>query len=480
MRSLVWFRADLRIRDNPALSEACRNSDEGVMAVFCACPAQWRAHGWAAIKVDLLLRHLTDLSQSLNDLNIPLLLRRPPRFADVAHLLLDLAECHRCDALWFNREYEVNECHRDAQVTDRFVDAGKAVHAWEDQSVIAPATLHTTNDTFYSVFTPFRKKWIATVKGKNGPRVRRAPRAQPPLDIAADPIPTALPAFRGLTRPDLWKAGEAHALSRLRAFVQKRAVDYEVRRDLPAANGTSVLSPYLALGAVSARQCLKAAMDANDGRLDSGLAGLTTWITELIWREFYRHVLVGFPQICMHKAFDRRMRTIPWRNDKSGFARWCQGTTGIPIVDAGMRQLLQTGWMHNRLRMITAMFLTKNLFIDWRRGERFFMQHLVDGDFANNNGGWQWSASVGPNASPYFRIFNPISQSQRFDPEGHFIRKFVPELAQLPADAVHLPAKDESATDYPAPIVDLKASRQRAIDQFKKYLSSYPASVNPG
>jgi deoxyribodipyrimidine photo-lyase len=197
-------------------------------------------------------------------------------------------------------------------------------------------------------------------------------------------------------------------------------------------------------------------------------SGPGTWISELIWREFFRHLIVAFPRLCMGRNFQRQYDRLPWREDDAAFDAWCEGRTGVPIVDAAMRQLAQTGWMHNRRRMIVAMFLTKNLLLDWRLGERHFMQHLVDGDLASNNGGWQWAASTGTDAAPYFRVFNPVSQSEKFDPGGVYVRRWVPELADVEDAAVHAPPPlARSRFGYPEAIVDLKASRARAIEVFK-------------
>jgi deoxyribodipyrimidine photo-lyase len=221
---------------------------------------------------------------------------------------------------------------------------------------------------------------------------------------------------------------------------------------------------------LSPRQCLHAALAANQGEFDSGNPGVVTWINELLWREFYKHILVGYPRVSRHRAFRLETEAVPWRHAPQELAAWQEGRTGLPIIDAAMRQLLATGWMHNRLRMIVAMFLTKNLLIDWREGERFFMRHLIDGDLAANNGGWQWSASTGTDAAPYFRIFNPISQSQKFDPDGHFIRQWVPELAGLNKRDIHDPSSLGglfAPSGYPRPIVDLSRSRERALAAFK-------------
>jgi deoxyribodipyrimidine photo-lyase len=269
---------------------------------------------------------------------------------------------------------------------------------------------------------------------------------------------------------ELFPAGERAARERLDRFIEERAPSYHRDRDVASEDATSRLSPYLAVGAISIRRCLGAALAANGGRLRGGSKGIDAWIKELAWREFYRHVLVGFPRVSKHRAFRLETEALAWRDDDEGFEAWCAGRTGVPIVDAGIRQLLATGWMHNRLRMVTAMFLTKNLLIDWRRGERFFNRHLIDADLASNNGGWQWSASTGTDAAPYFRIFNPWTQAKRYDPDGRFIRRWVEELADVPLDALHDPERlrgQLGASGYPSPIVDVAASRGRAIAAFR-------------
>ncbi|WP_010626506.1 deoxyribodipyrimidine photo-lyase, partial [Halomonas sp. KM-1] len=255
---------------------------------------------------------------------------------------------------------------------------------------------------------------------------------------------------------------------RLERFLRFRARHYAGQRDFPALAGTSELSPYLALGMISHRQCLQAALSENDGSLAEGDAGIASWVNELVWREFYHHVAVGFPRVCRHRAFQRHTEALAWRDDEAGFHAWCEGRTGYPIVDAAMRQLVRTGWMHNRLRMIAAMFLSKHLLIDWRRGEAFFLRHLVDGEFCANNGGWQWAASTGTDAAPYFRIFNPTTQSHRFDADARFIAEYVSELAALAPRDRHAPSAAQcNQVGYPRPVVDHKAARARALDAFK-------------
>jgi deoxyribodipyrimidine photo-lyase len=472
MRALVWFRSDLRTADNPALLRACQVAKKVVLGVFLITPGQWRAHGWGPPKVDFILRCTTALSDELQRLGIPLLIRRTDRFRSAPRLLLDLARETRCDALFYNREYEVNELARDERTAALFRQHGLEVHDCDDQTVIPPDRVRTGSGGFFKVFTPFKNAWIAQLRREGIPGPGNRPRKRPASALRPDAVPRRLKGFStstGISR--LWPAGERVARRRLDRFIDRRIERYAENRDYPALEGTSTLSPWLAAGAISARQCLRAAVAANGGELDSGSPGATTWISELAWREFYRHVLVGFPRVCRNRPFRPETERLSWNEDEEAFRTWAEGRTGIPIVDAAMRQLRQTGWMHNRLRMITAMFLSKDLFIDWRKGERYFMYCLVDGDFANNNGGWQWSASTGCDAAPYFRVFNPVRQSERWDPDGRFIRRYCPELASLKPREIHDPSKlgrDRlAALGYPERIVDHAVARVRAVEAFR-------------
>lgn len=253
-------------------------------------------------------------------------------------------------------------------------------------------------------------------------------------------------------------------------FCRQNLQHYQRERDFPALNGTSRLSPALACGVISVRSCWECALRANQGEFDSDNPGATTWLTELLWREFYQHLLALHPRLSRGEPYLEIGKRVPWRNSPEDLHAWQQGQTGFPLIDAAMRQLAATGWMHNRLRMVVAMFFTKNLLLDWRLGERWFMQHLIDGDLAANNGGWQWCASTGTDAAPYFRVFNPVTQSQRFDPTGEFIRHWLPELAHLDDRQIHLPSEngDLFSARYPAPIVDSKKSRLQAIELFRQ------------
>lgn len=482
MRTLIWFRSDLRTDDNAALYHAAEAAERGVVAVFVICAEQWRAHEWGAPKVDFVLRNLRALSEQLRRLNIPLLIRQTGGFERVPEALLEVARRHECDALYFNREYEVNESRRDEEVTQAFEAEALAVQTFDDQVVVAPDVLRTGGGGFYKVFTPFKRAWIAHLEEHGYELPLSSPRKQPQLPCPSDVVPETIDGFSpSRSYAELWPAGETHAAERLARFVEQRIAAYEDDRDFPGIDGSSRLSPYLSAGVISPRRCLDAAIAANSGRIDSGRAGPSTWINELIWREFYRSLMVGFPRVSMGRAFKPETEAVPWRSDKSDFDAWREGRTGVPIVDAGMRQLAETGWMHNRLRMIVAMFLTKDLLIDWRWGERHFMQNLVDADLANNNGGWQWAASTGADAAPYFRMFNPFMQGRKFDPDGEFIRRYVPELQDVDARVLHDPKKLSIATqsrlDYPEPICDHGAARKRAMDAFKRGRVRIPVNL---
>jgi deoxyribodipyrimidine photo-lyase len=466
LRALVWFRSDLRLRDNTALHEAGHSADE-LVAAFLVSPRQWRAHDWGAVKVDFVLRNARALGESLAGRGIPLRVVLAPTFDDAPRAIAELLREERCSALFYNREHEVNELARDRAVERELAPLGVPVRAFDDQTVIPPERLRTRAGDFYKVFTPFARAWRDELHRGGLPRPLPAPRSRGSARRDVDPWPDA--GF-GPAPPQAasWPAGEREALARLDRFVAQRLVRYEADRDFPARDGTSRLSPYLACGVLSPRQCLAAVADAHEGSVDVAGPGGAAWLDELVWREFYRHVLVGFPRVCRGRAFRPETERLPWNDDDDAFERWRAGLTGVPIVDAGMRQLARTGCMHNRLRMIVAMYLTKDLFIDWRRGERWFMESLVDGDFANNNGGWQWCASTGTDAAPYFRVFNPVAQSRRFDPRGELIRAMCPELASLDERSIHDPPMESRARlGYPEPLVDHAAARRRTLASWR-------------
>ncbi|WP_188152412.1 cryptochrome/photolyase family protein [Teredinibacter waterburyi] len=488
--NLMWFRADFRLQDNPALHHAM--SDGPTLAIFFITAQQWRQHKMSAAKQSLLLRQLQSLAEQLAQINVPLHILNCDTFAALPYAMAEFAQQCQISQVFCNTEYEVNEAACETEVRRTLQSLDISLQSFHDQCAIAPGKIKTLTGEDYKVFTPFKRAWLKAFEHSARPCWPK-PKAQRPLvqnakdnfasDLRALTAHRALlgkstldkPALETSTRSHseahwqtLWPAGEDEAQARLKRFCEQSIDTYHQYRDIPSLEGTSALSPYLALGIISARQCIDASAHFGALQQDSQQLGASTWLNELIWRDFYRHVMVAHPHICKFKPFKSATDQLPWRHDPKHFQAWCEGATGYPLVDAAMRQLAQTGWMHNRLRMVVAMFLCKHLFIDWRLGEAYFMEQLVDGDLASNNGGWQWSASTGVDAVPYFRIFNPTRQSQRFDPDGTFIRRYLAELAELDNKSIHQPNSFQAAQcNYPLPIVDHASAVAQTKSWFK-------------
>ncbi|WP_165856999.1 deoxyribodipyrimidine photo-lyase [Marinobacter sp. JSM 1782161] len=462
MPQLVWFRNDLRVADNPALVAACQ-SGEAVEACFFVTPDQWQSHDLSPARAALMLDHVEALGQRLAGLGIPLHIVEVADFEASLSALETLVRDQSINTVHINEEYGVNERRRDKAAHQRLRASGVTLHKYRDQTVAPVGAVLTGQDQPYSVFTPFSRRWWDWVE-QNHPHPLAIP-APHNARLAAPPRP-ATPNGFGDAPPALVRTGEDAAHDALQAFLEERGARYKEDRDFPAVDGTSLLSPYLASGILSGRQCLQAGLDAL--RQQPGATGIRTWLNEICWRDFYVNILYHFPRVSMHRAFKPETEALTWNDAGETLTAWQEGRTGIPIVDAAMRQLRQTGWMHNRLRMVAAMFLSKNLFLDWRLGEAWFMRNLADGYLASNNGGWQWSASTGTDAAPYFRVFNPATQSERFDPRGDFIRQYVPELRDLDNKRIHNPAAGGTVPKgYVRPIVDLKSSRKEAIARFQ-------------
>jgi deoxyribodipyrimidine photo-lyase len=452
--ALVWHRRDLRLHDNAALSAATRQF-ERVLGLFVLDPDILQRPDTAPGRVQFMLDALAELQGKYTQLGGRLVLRRGQPLTVLCQLVNESGAI----AVFWNDDVEPYAIARDTAVRQGLTAEGIAVQSFQDMLLHGPGQVLTQGSACYSVFTPFWRNWSAQAKQAPWP----APPALASPDIATLPLPTL--ADLGFHCPqELPLAGEDAALEQLEQFCWSGDIfAYEERRNLPFEPGTSQLSPHLRWGTIGIRQVWQATVDAeSEVRSDEAEASLRTWRQELCWREFYKHALAAWPQL-ETTAFRAQFEAFSWDDNRDRFDAWCRGETGYPIVDAAMRQLNQTGWMHNRCRMIVASFLTKDLLIDWRWGERYFMQQLVDGDLAANNGGWQWSASVGTDPKP-LRIFNPSTQASKYDPEGEYIRRYVPEIAGCDAayvfDMSPIAIRDRQDCGYPAPIVDHKQQQQ--------------------
>ncbi|CAH8238619.1 deoxyribodipyrimidine photo-lyase [Vibrio aestuarianus] len=464
---LIWLRRDLRAVDNTALNYAI-NSGEPVIAVFVATPTQWQKHHMAPMQADFIYRRLFELQRELEVLNIPLLYREVGNYTQASQTVVDLAQQLNVDEVVVNRDYEINELARDLSARMLCGQSDINWSEFDDKCILAPRSVINKQGEHFKVFTPFKRAWLSQVTIPQIVSAKPAARHANPKQYAKELWGDQCVFSFTRISSEHWAVDFDSIRGQLRQFCRDRVENYQQERDFPARESTSSLSPYLAIGALSARQCMaRLYAESYSGVLSEGAQ---TWLSELVWREFYQHLIVFRPDLCKSKDFVVWGSQLEWWDNPAAFERWKLGQTGFPIVDAAMRQLNQTGWMHNRLRMVVASFLTKDLHIDWRLGERYFMQMLVDGDYAANNGGWQWCASTGCDGQPYFRIFNPTSQGERFDPQGAFIRHWVPELASLSNQLIHTPWKSPAVNSlsYPAPMVDHKVEREITLRLYKE------------
>jgi len=461
MRIVHWFRNDLRLRDNTALAAAAAAADE-LIPVFVLDDALLATAHTSLARRRFLADCLASLAANLAHKGSRLIVRHGDPVDAIARLLADT----RAERLTFTRDYTPYARRRDAAVRARAEGLGVRVGEYKDRVVFEADELRTKSGGGFVVYTPYRNAWLLR-HGATAQAPRPAPTLPPaPADLASDPLPSAADFGAADDRTQIPAGGEAAAHARLRAFLAGPLRDYRRDRDRPALDGTSRLSPYLRFGAISVRRCVHDALAL--AALDPAAAdGARKWVEELIWRDFYLGLLSAHPRV-LRGAFKPEFAHVAWNDDAAGFAAWRDGRTGYPIVDAAMRQLVATGWMHNRARMIVASFLSKDLLIDWRLGERVFLDHLVDAEPASNNGGWQWAASTGTDAQPYFRIFNPVLQGEKFDPDGAYVRQWVPELRAVPADVIHKPwLAATPPRDYPPPIVDHAERRIAAVVRYQ-------------
>ena len=487
--AIVWLRRDLRLADNPALHAAAERH-ERVLVVYIHAPAEeapWQPGGASR----WWLHHsLSAFSGRLHAQGGRLLLRNGPTLPTLRGLL----RATGAGAVYWNRLYEPAIATRDRAVAEALAADGVSVESFHAALLLDPAQPHTRSGEPFRVFTPY---WRAFSGLPLTPHPVPAPRHLSPPRLPPEGVPLEslqlLPTIAwdaGLRYS--WAPGEAGAAALLERFCKDAAEDYKSQRDFPGIEATSRLSPHLHFGEIGPAQVFARLRRLVQGREGSALsANCAHYQRELGWREFGHHLLWQAPQT-PEEALYPKYAAFPWRQPReyaTDLRAWQRGRTGVPIVDAGMRQLWHTGWMHNRVRMIVASYLVKNLLIPWQEGARWFWDTLVDADLANNTLGWQWSAGCGADAAPYFRVFNPVLQGQKFDGQGAYVRRWVPELARLPDDELHAPWQAPPLTlaaagvqlgrDYPAPLVDLAASRQRALAAYARIKSEAAPSAAP-
>ena len=465
--SLVWLRRDLRLYDHNALYQALKKSN----AVYCCFIFDTEILKNLSNKNDrriaFIWNSLREIKTNLNKLGSDLIVE----IGDPISIIPSLIEKYKCDALFLNKDYEQYAISRDNKVAEKLKKSKVGFHKYKDQVLYEDKEILTQNDSPYTVFTPYKNNYLKKllIEGIN--------------QYDCDLYMSNLAKFDSENFPTIQEIGfeESNLLSMkvplgtkgglsLINDFKKRIKNYNTERNFPGIKGVSYLSVHNRFGTVSIRHLVKIALNDNS-------EGSSTWLNELIWRDFYFQILSNFPHIQTGKAFKNKYNNLIFENDEKKFSAWKKGSTGFPIVDAGMRQLNSTGYMHNRLRMIIACFLVKDLLIDWRWGEKYFADNLIDYDFSANNGGWQWAASTGCDAQPYFRIFNPTLQSEKFDPDGKFIKKYIPELELLDKKEIHQPSvffnkspdsfPIELGVNYPFPIVNHAEQKIKIMSIFK-------------
>lgn len=459
-RVIHWFRRDLRVTDNAALTAAAREAAE-VVPVYVL--SRWKDHHrWTgAPRQTFLCGSLASLDGNLRALGSRLIIR----VGDAEEELVKLARETEAAAVFTNRDPDLFGRGMEMRVAKMLAEDGCELRTFKDAAIHERDEVKTGEGGNFRVFTPYSRAWAKLEKPGVATRLGQLVTPEGPVGA---PLPTpehwGLQPFSGGVEP-----GEKAARERLKKFLAGPVYKYGLTRDFMAEDGTSRLSQDLRLGLLSIREVYHKAKAAADGADADGRNSVWKFISELVWREFYFQILWHHPEVLEHE-FNPKYRGMPWDRDEEKYRAWCEGRTGFPIVDAAMRQLNATGHMHNRARMITAMFLTKDLHLDWRLGERYFMQRLLDGEIASNNGGWQWSAGTGADAAPYFRIQNPWSQTKRYDPDGRYIRHWVPELADVPTRLLVEPPADGQAiaNGYPAPMVDHGTERDETLRRFKE------------
>jgi deoxyribodipyrimidine photo-lyase len=467
---LFWHRRDLRISDNIGLDQARKNSPK-IIGFFCLDPEILNSDTIAPARVKYLIGCLQELETNYQKLGSKLLITKGKPTLQIPKLATTL----QAKAVYWNQDIEPYARQRDQQVKEALIEQGIETQSFWDQLLHFPGEILPKTSNFYTVYTPFWNNWHKQPKAKPVPTLETCELLTELTENLLKkaeiiPLPTSEKLGFSWDNPLLLQPGETAAKNQLESFCDQGIFNYQQERNFPGIEGTSQLSAALKFGAIGIRTIWEKSLKAMEfSRSEETLNSIITWQKELAWREFYQHALYFLPELA-EKPYRENFENFPWENNEEYFDAWCQGKTGYPIVDAAMRQLNETGWMHNRCRMIVASFLTKDLLIDWRWGEKYFMQKLYDGDLAANNGGWQWSASCGLDPKP-LRIFNPATQSQNFDPEGEYIRLWIPELSSGETEYLvtgKIPPLECHNLGYPLPIVEHRKQQAKFKEMYQQ------------
>jgi deoxyribodipyrimidine photo-lyase len=468
-RAVVWFRRDLRVTDNTALWAAVRRAEE-VVPVYVL--SEWSgSHRWTgANRQQFLCGCLSSLAQNVAAIGGRLIIRQGIAVEELTKLVNEIG----AQAIFFNRDPDPFGRRVEAELSAFGEKAGIEIAGFHDATVHEPGEILNSSGEPFRVFSAYARAWAKAGKVKPQGRVRGLKVAD---GVRSLPLPT-LETWRLQPEADVLEAGEKAARLRMKSFIERGLTSYGRLRNSLAGECTSRLSQDLRFGLLSIRELVERCRDRLSVLAAPARKSAEKFISELVWREFYFSILWHFPEV-LEVEFNPKFRGMKWPGTRAQFDRWRSGETGFPIVDAAMRQLVQTGFTPNRVRMVVAMFFTKDLLVDWRMGESYFMQKLTDGEIANNNGGWQWSAGTGADAAPYFRILNPWTQTARFDPQGEYIKKWVPELRGVAAQRLHEPppSGERLAPDYPAPMVDQARAREKAMELIAKRGGAHASRV---
>ncbi|CAL4321151.1 FAD-binding domain-containing protein [Buchnera aphidicola] len=470
MNNLIWFRNDLRIHDNKALYFSCKNKKKNVIALFISTPEQWKTHDMSGMQAYFIYKRLIFLKKILKKINISLFYKELKNYKDSIEYLLYFCKKYKINKVFYNYQYELNEKNRDIKIKELLMLNKIYIKGFHDNILIDPKLIKNNSGFSYKIFRFFRKKSLKIFKKKKI-KLFKTPQKRKKNIIIQSHIKSFTYKYK-IFNKKIFPFQDNKIKKKINLFFKKKIFTYFKEKDFPILNNTSQFSLYLSLGIFSIRKIFYYILNLKI----KNKKNLLVFIDKLLWREFFKHLFFQYSILSKNKSFKIWEKKIKWNTNKKHLNSWKKGLTGYPIIDAGMRELNINGWINNRVRMITANFLVKNLFIDWKLGARHFMSKLIDADFSLNTGNWQWISSIGSDSVPYIRTFNPYVQSKKFDFQGKYIKKYIIELRNVPSKYIHNPQvwlkKNEPHSKYPKPIVKYEKVKNIFIKKIKKIIKN--------